>query len=203
MEEKKYTESSIKSLDWKEHIWLRPRMYFEKCFEENNLNSIALEIFCPAIDEYFDNNCSEIYLGIKENSIQIEYNSGMELRETYGNTVAENFMTKLMACKNEKKHLEVGKKYCLLGIATINASAERCELNTIWNKQKGYFIFENGSTVFRKISSTDSSDDFTKISFEMSKEIFGDLKFEFSDLQLRLASLKEKLPNLKMELYEL
>lgn len=80
MEEKKYTESSIKSLDWKEHIWLRPVMYFEKCFEEHNLNSIALEILCPAIDEYFDGNCSEIRLSIKENAVQIEYNAGMELR---------------------------------------------------------------------------------------------------------------------------
>ncbi|KFF25973.1 hypothetical protein IW16_14020 [Chryseobacterium vrystaatense] len=55
-------------------------MYFEKCFEEHNLNSIALEILCPAIDEYFDGNCSEIRLSIKENAVQIEYNAGMELR---------------------------------------------------------------------------------------------------------------------------
>lgn len=203
MEEKKYTESSIKSLDWKEHIWLRPTMYFEKCFEEHNLNSIALEILCPAIDEYFDGNCSEIRLSIKENAVQIEYNAGMELREVFGTAVAENFMTKLMVCKNEKKHLEVGQEYCLLGIATINAVSERCELNTIWNKQKGHFIFEKGNTFLREISSAETSQNFTRISFEMSKVIFGDLKFEWEDLQLKLSSLKEKLPQLKMELYKL
>lgn len=112
-------------------------------------------------------------------------------------------MTKLMACKNEKKHLEVGQEYCLLGIATINAVSERCELNTIWNKQKGYFIFEKGNTFLREISSAETSQNFTRISFEMSKVIFGDLKFEWEDLQLKLSSLKEKLPQLKMELYKL
>lgn len=203
MEDKKYIESEIKTLDWKEHVWLRPALYFEKCFKENNLNSIVLEVFCPAIDEHFDNNCSEIKVGINNNLLQIEYNSGMELRESYGNIVAENFMTKLMTCKNEKKHLEVGKEFCLLGIATINAVAEKCELETISDKQKGHFIFEKGNTIFKEISNTDILQDSTKISFQMSKEIFGELIFEFDDLQLKLNSLREKLPNLKLELYKL
>lgn len=203
MEDKKYIESEIKTLDWKEHVWLRPALYFEKCFEEKNLNSIVLEVFCPAIDEHFDNNCSEIKVGINKNLVQIKYNSGMELRETYENTVAENFMTKLMTCKNEKKHLEVGEEFCLLGIATINAVAEKCELNTIWNRQKGHFIFEKGNTIFKEIYNTDILENSTEISFEMSKEIFGELTFEFDDLQLKLNSLRERLPNLKLELSKL
>lgn len=203
MEENKYIESSIQTLDWKEHVWLRPKMYFEKCFEDGNLNSIALEVLCPAIDEYFDNNCSEINIKTDKNCLQIEYNAGMELRESYGNIIAENYMTKLMACKNEKKHLKVGEEFCLLGIATINVVAEKCELNTIWNKQKGHFIFEKGNTISREISLTDTSEDFTTISFKMSKEVFGNLEFDINDLQLKLNSLREKLPNLKIKLYKL
>jgi hypothetical protein len=37
------------------------------------------------------------------------------------------------------------------------------------------------------------NDFFTKISFKMSKEIFGDLTFDINDFQSRINILKEKL----------
>jgi DNA gyrase/topoisomerase IV subunit B len=64
-------------------------------------------------------------------------------------------------------------------------------------------IFEKGHAIFTEITSGDHTEDFTKISFEMSKEIFGDLTFDINDLQSRINILKEKLPNLKMGLYKL
>ncbi len=203
MDNKNYRANDIKTLDFKEHVWLRPKLYFQTCFDDNNLNSLALEAFCPAIDEYFDGNCSLLSLSINKNMFKIQYNAGMALTESHGVTIAELFMTKLMACKNEKKHLKVGEEFCHLGMATINAVAEKCELNISWNKQKGHFIFENGETIIREISYTDIEKNYTEMGFQMSKKIFGNLEFNFDDLQQKLNLLRKKLPNLKLELNKL
>ncbi|WBV60997.1 hypothetical protein PFY12_02475 [Chryseobacterium camelliae] len=203
MAEKKYTESDIQSLDGMEHVRLRPQLYFEDCFKENNLNSLVFGALCHAFDEYFDNNCNEIIICADEDLLYIKYNAGMSLEKSWDLTKAECIMTKIGACSNEKKHLEVGDEFCRIGMTTINAVSEKCELETICNKQKGHFIFEKGKTVFKEISKTDLSGDYTIIRFKISKEIFRDSVFELNDLQSKINSLKEKLPNLKLGLNKL
>jgi len=202
MEEKKYTESDIKTLDSIEHVRLRPQLYFEDCFKENNLNSLVFGALCHSVDEYFDGNCSEININVNHKLLKVEYNAGMSLEKSWDLTKAECIMTKIGACSNEKKHLEVGDKFCNVGMATINAISEKCELITIYNKQKAHFIFEKGYTVFKDISANEITEESTTINFEMSKEIFGDFIFELNDLQLKLNLLKEKLPNLEIKLYK-
>ncbi|NML68491.1 hypothetical protein HHL23_01565 [Chryseobacterium sp. RP-3-3] len=203
MEEKKYTASNIQSLEGMEHVRLRPQMYFEDCFKEGNLNLLVLGALCHAIDEFFDNNCSHIIINCSENSFNIKYNAGMSLEKSNFLTKAECIMTKIGACSNEKKHLEVGHEFCHISMAIINAVSDKCELETIYKKQKGHFIFKKGNIDFKEISDTDILKDSTQISFEMNKDVFGELTFELNDLQLKLNLLKEKLPNLQLELYKL
>lgn len=201
MEEKKiYEAESFIHVDFRDHVRLRPKMYFEDCFKENNLNALVFGSLCHAIDEYFDENCSEIIINAVGNSLKIKYNTGMSLEKSRDLTRAECIMTKIGACSNEKKHLEVGDEFCRVGMAIINAVSEKCELKTIFSRQEGYFIFEKGKTVSKEIIKTDNSEDFTTISFEISKEIFGDFVFELNDLQLKLNALKERLPNLEIKL---
>ncbi len=183
-----------------EHVRLRPNLYFEDCFKENNLNSLVFGALCHAIDEYFDNNCSEIIVNAKSNSLLVKYNAGMSLDKSWDLTKAECIMTKIGACSNEKKHLEVGDEFCRVGMTVINAVSDRCELKTVWNKKSGHFIFERGETVFKEISETDSSEDFTTISFEINSEIFGDFVFDRNTLELKIIELKKRLPDLKIEL---
>lgn len=199
MKEKKYTESDIRSLDGMEHVRFRPKLYFEDCFKENNLNSLVFECLCHAIDEYFDDNCNEIIINADGNSLNIKYNAGMSLEKSWELTKAECIMTKIGACSNEKKHLEVGDEFCRVGMTAINAVSEKCELITIYNNRKAQFIFEKGYTVFKEIVETEIIEESTTINFEISKEIFEDFVFELNDLQLKINSLKEKLPNLEIK----
>ncbi|WP_294296255.1 hypothetical protein [uncultured Chryseobacterium sp.] len=201
MEEKKlYAEYPLYAIDPMDHVRLRPKMYFEDCFKENNLNSLVSGALCHAVDEYFDNKCGEIVINAQFNSLYIKYDAGMSLEESYDLTKAECIMTKIGACSNEKKHLEVGDEFCRVGMTVINAVSDRCELKTVCNKKSGHFIFEYGKTVFREITETDSSEDFTTISFEINGEIFGDSIFDQNDLQLKIIELKKRLPDLKIEL---
>lgn len=200
MEEKKYTAYSIRSLEGMEHVRLRPHLYFEDCFMENNLNSLIFGALCHAIDEYFDNNCSEIVVNAITNSLYIKYDAGMSLEKSWDLTIAECIMTRIGACSNEKKHLEVGDEFCRVAMTVINAVSDKCELKTVWNKKSGHFIFEKGKTIFKEFSESDSSEEFTAISFEINREIFGDSIFDRNDLELKIIELKKKLPDLKIEL---
>lgn len=175
-------------------------MYFEDCFQENNLNSLVFGVICHAIDEYFEGNCNEIIINAYENSLDIKYNAGMSLDKSYNLTKAECIMTKVGACSNEKKHLEVGHEFCRLGMAVINAATDRSELKTYWSKQKAHFVFEKGHTVSQDISLSDISEESTTINFQISKEIFGGFTFELNDLQVKINTLKENLPNLEIKL---
>ena len=73
MKEQKYTASSIQTLDGMEHVRLRPQLYFEDCFKENNLNSLVFGALCHAIDEYFDGTCNEIVINAYKNFLSVEY----------------------------------------------------------------------------------------------------------------------------------
>ncbi|MEG2820009.1 MAG: AMP-binding protein, partial [Muribaculaceae bacterium] len=136
----------------------------------------------------FDDNCNEIIINADGNSLNIKYNAGMSLDKSWDLTKAECIMTKIGACSNEKKHLEVGDEFCRVGMTTINAVSEKCELTTIYNNQKAQFIFEKGYTVFKEIVETEIVEESTTINFEISKEVFGDFTFELNDLQLKINS---------------
>ena len=105
---KKYTEEDIQALTAKEHIGLRPDLYFETCFAEKSLDSLPFEVLCHAFDEYFEGHCTEIKLQVTKRSFSLEYNAGMPLSLMNDHlTKAEVIMTKISACSNLKKHLEV------------------------------------------------------------------------------------------------
>jgi DNA gyrase subunit B len=65
LEEKKYTAESIQVLKKMAHVRLRPQMYFQECFDHKNLNVLVLDALCHAVDEYFDDHCNEISIGIE------------------------------------------------------------------------------------------------------------------------------------------
>ncbi len=58
---KKYRADDIKALEPGEHVRMRPRLYFEKCYAENSLDSLPFEVLCHAFDEYFDEIVTKYY----------------------------------------------------------------------------------------------------------------------------------------------
>lgn len=140
---KKYIEDDIQSLSVSDAVRLRPQLYFQKCFEENTLDSLPFEVACHAFDEYYDGNCNSLKIKLSENAFSIHYNAGMSLEYgVHDKPLAELIMTQIFACRNEKKHLAVGDEFCNLGIATINYAAEVCELTTISKNTKGVFLLK-------------------------------------------------------------
>ena len=193
----KYIAEDIRSLETGEHIRMRPKMYFQKCFAENSLDCLPFEVLCHAFDEYFDGNCNEIKLTIWKDSFSISYNVGMPLTITHGNlTNAEIIMTKIGACSNLKKHLAVGQEFCGLGMATINFASENCKVTTVCNNQKGVFEFQNGETKTKNIEPFQSKSSWTEIFIQPNKSLFENLHFTSKGIHKKATEIRNRLKDL-------
>lgn len=197
---KKYTEDDIQALEAGEHVRMRPKMYFEKCFSENSLDSLPFEVLCHAFDEYFDGNCNEIKLTIWKNSFSIKYNAGISLATVKNEnlTNAEIIMTKIGACSNFKKHLAVGQEFCSLGMATINFASEKCKLTTVWQNLKGTFEFENGKLKTKSIESFESKNSWTEIIVKPNKSLFENLEFTTKGIKEKADEINKRLTDLNL-----
>ena len=83
-EEVKYTEDNIRSLDWKEHIRLRPGMYIGKLGDgsshDDGIYILLKEIIDNSIDEHMMGYGKRIDVKIKDNLVKIrDYGRGIPL----------------------------------------------------------------------------------------------------------------------------
>jgi len=79
-----YTEDSIRSLDWKEHIRLRPGMYIGKLGDgtshDDGIYVLLKEIIDNSIDEYVMGHGKTIEININESRVSVrDYGRGMPL----------------------------------------------------------------------------------------------------------------------------
>jgi topoisomerase-4 subunit B len=80
----KYTEESIKSLDWKEHIRTRPGMYIGKlgdgASQDDGIYVLVKETLDNAVDEYVMGYGKTIDVTVKDNKVTIrDYGRGIPL----------------------------------------------------------------------------------------------------------------------------
>ena len=72
----RYTEDEIRSLDWKEHIRMRPGMYIGKLGDGNAADDgiyvLVKEIMDNSIDEHVMGNGKKIEIRQHENTIQVK-----------------------------------------------------------------------------------------------------------------------------------
>ncbi|MBL7836502.1 MAG: type IIA DNA topoisomerase subunit B [Bacteroidetes bacterium] len=83
-QEPKYSEESIRSLDWKEHIRLRPGMYIGKLGDgssaDDGIYVLVKEIIDNSIDEHMMGHGKKIELTISENRVEVrDYGRGIPL----------------------------------------------------------------------------------------------------------------------------
>lgn len=83
-QETKYTEDNIRSLDWKEHIRMRPGMYIGKLGDgsspDDGIYILLKEVLDNSIDEFVMGAGKTIEIGIKDGSVTIrDYGRGIPL----------------------------------------------------------------------------------------------------------------------------
>ena len=184
-----YTEDSIKSLDWREHIRLRPGMYIGKLGDgslpEDGIYVLLKEVVDNAIDEHVMGFGSVIEISITEDQVASvrDYGRGIPLG-------------KLLECSAQintgaKYDSEVFKRSVGLngvGIKAVNALSERFDIQAVRDKKTRAIEFSKGIVINEMKTPKDSEEkDGTRISFRADRESFGE------DVQFRLDYVREML----------
>ena len=103
-----------------------------------------------------------------------------------------------MQLSNHKKHLEVGEKYCEIGICVLNFASETYHLETSSNGKKGQFEFKNGLTVFSEIKETRNPENYTIFNVLPNYSLFRDLKLDSKGIISKAKELNLEMKNLKI-----
>ena len=172
-----YTEDNIKSLDWKEHIRMRPGMYIGKLGDgsshDDGIYILLKEIIDNSIDEYVMGVGKTIELSIKDNLVSIrDYGRGIPLG-------------KVNACVSQ---INTGGKYDsrafkksvgLNGVGTkaVNALSQHFKVQSIRDGQTKISEFSLGEKTVDDKPIESSLRKGTKISFTPDETIFSNYKF--------------------------
>jgi len=170
----KYTEEDIKSLDWREHIRMRPGMYIGKLGDGSSADD-GLYIL---LKEAVDNSIDEHIMGFgKEIRVDIDEQGRVEVRD-FGRGIP---LGKLFDCAAQintgaKYDSEAFKKSVGLngvGIKAVNALSDFFEIQSWRDGQTKALEFSKGAlTVDMKNPRRDDGDNGTRLSFEVDRTIF-------------------------------
>ena len=190
-----YFDDDIQVFPWQDAIRFRPKIYLKDIQIPDGL---IIETLCHAIDEVLDSKCSWIKIAIDGERVNVEYDAGISLEiRSSGRSAADLMMTELYACHNQKKYLEVGVKYCRIGLAAANVFCDRFEIETISQGKIGTQVYIKGAAD-RNFSISESNEaDKTRLSFTLDREMVGDYQFDIDRLRSKVLELAQEL-NIKV-----
>ncbi len=192
MAENKYTEDSIKSLDWKEHIRLRPGMYIGKLGDgsasEDGIYILLKEVIDNSIDEFVMGNGQKIEINISE--------QGQVAVRDYGRGIP---LGKLKDCASKintggKYDSEAFKKSVGLngvGIKAVNALSTYFKIEAFRDGKKRAIEFSEGNLVSEDASDQKSDQpNGTSILFNPDPKLFNNFNYrlEFVENMVRYYS---------------
>jgi topoisomerase-4 subunit B len=169
-----YTEDDIKSLDWREHIRLRPGMYIGKLGD----GSSADDGIYLLLKEAIDNSIDEHVMGYgKEIRVDIDEEGRVEVRD-FGRGIP---LGKLMDCAAKintgaKYDSEAFKKSVGLngvGIKAVNALSQFFEIQAYRDGETKAIEFSRGLVVDEmKVPVKDEAANGTRLAFEVDHQLF-------------------------------
>jgi len=172
-----YTESSIKSLDWNEHIRTRPGMYIGKLGDGSSPDDGIYVL----LKEVIDNSIDEFVMGHGKR-IQINVSNGKVVIRDYGRGIP---LGKLLDCVTKintgaKYDSKVFKKSVGLngvGIKAVNALSEKFIAEAIRDGEVKKIICNRGSVIEDCNIEKTTNRNGTKITFLPDNDIFKNYNF--------------------------
>lgn len=176
-EEVKYTEDSIRSLDWREHIRLRPGMYIGKLGDgsahDDGIYVMVKEILDNSIDEHMMGYGRTIDVKITEHKVEVrDYGRGIPLGKVIDCVSKINTGGKYDSGAFQKS---VG----LNGVGTkaVNALADFFRVQSFRDGESKVAEFEKGILVTEKPVEKSSDRNGTKVVFSPDSGIFKNYHF--------------------------
>lgn len=193
-----YTEDSIQSLDWKEHIRLRPGMYIGKLGDGSAKDDGIYVLLKEVID-----NCIDEYVMGYGKSIEIEIRDGKVRVRDYGRGIP---LGKVVECVSK---INTGGKYDsqafqksvgLNGVGTkaVNALSSFFRVQSIRQGKTTWAEFERGELSKQKNEQSTNLNDGTEVSFYPDQEIFTDYEYRMDYVETMIRNYTYLNVGLKM-----
>jgi topoisomerase-4 subunit B len=175
--ETKYTEDNIRSLDWKEHIRMRPGMYIGKLGDgsaaDDGIYILIKEVLDNSIDEYVMGAGKTIEIAVRDKTITVrDYGRGIPLGKVVD--VVSKMNT---GGKYDSKAFKKSVGLNGVGTKAVNALSIHFKVQSIRDGQTKIAEFERGELIIDSKIEKSSLRKGTKVSFTPDDEIFGKFKY--------------------------
>lgn len=174
----KYTEDSVRSLDWKEHIRMRPGMYIGKlgdgASQDDGIYVLIKEILDNSIDEFVMGHGKTIEILIEEQCVRIrDYGRGIPLGSLIDCVSKIN-----TGAKYDSKVFKKAVGLNGVGSKVVNALSANFEIQSIREGKTKIVQFERGEMIRdEKIKKETEEADGTIVTLVPDNEVFGNFHF--------------------------
>ena len=177
MAEQQYTEDNIRSLDWKEHIRLRPGMYIGKLGDgtspDDGIYILLKEVVDNCIDEFVMGAGKTIEIRIKDKEVKVrDYGRGIPLGKVVD--VVSKMNT---GGKYDSRAFKKAVGLNGVGTKAVNALSSYFKVESIRDNNLKYAEFNVGELITDSDIEETSKRKGTKVSFIPDEAIFKKFKY--------------------------
>jgi topoisomerase IV subunit B len=172
-----YTEDSIKSLDWREHIRLRPGMYIGKLGDgsspDDGIYVLVKEVLDNCIDEHTMGYGRQVDLEIKENTVTVrDYGRGIPLGKVVD--VVSKINT---GAKYDSRVFQKSVGLNGVGTKAVNALSHYFKVTSFREGKEKTAEFEKGVLVKDHKEAKTSGTNGTLVTFVPDEQVFRNFHF--------------------------
>lgn len=172
-----YSEDTIRTLDWKEHIRKRPGMYIGKLgdgsSQDDGIYVLLKEVLDNAIDEYMMGFGKSVEITLNENIVQIrDYGRGIPLGKVVD--VASKMNT---GAKYDSRVFKKSVGLNGVGIKAVNALSSFFEIKSFREGRVKAVTFAEGEMQLESPEQPSTAKNGTLVSFVPDQKMFGHFRF--------------------------
>jgi topoisomerase IV subunit B len=182
-----YSEEHIKTLEWREHIRLRPGMYIGKLgdgsSQDDGVYVLLKEVMDNAIDEYMMGNGKKIDVSIAGKEVRVrDYGRGIPLGKLLDAVSKMN-----TGAKYDSKAFKKSVGLNGVGVKAVNALSSSFVIRSIREGQVKVIEFERGITIKEHGLKPTTEENGLEVIFQPDESMFGNYYFisEYVDTMLK------------------
>jgi len=198
--ETQYTEENIRSLDWKEHIRMRPGMYIGKLGDgsspDDGIYILLKEVLDNCIDEFVMGAGKTIDIVIKDSKVSVrDYGRGIPLGKVVD-------VVSKMNTGGKYDSRAFKKSVGLNGVGTkaVNALSSMFRVESVRENQTTAAIFQFGNLIEEEAVASSSKRRGTRVVFEPDTSIFKNYKYRLEYVERMLKNYVYLNPGLTIDL---